>query len=658
MKKKEWQDLGVSMDSATTLASLAMLKVNIDDGKDYLEYLRPYVIQVLSKTTPDVVNDTSVAAGLREICGLEIPSRTVNIVLQRLAKDKYLIKENGVYKITHLPETNFEADKADSSRHLEFVCAELTKFAKETAERDLTNAEATNSIVAFLSQFSIPCLRSFLRGTTLPDFNNDGNWQIVLVGQFVSQLENKPQLFESFLRFVQGHMLANALLCPDLHSVSSTYDGVSFYLDTPLLIQLLGLEGKEEQQAVDETLRLVSRLKGKLCYFSHTQDELVNSIRISSDFVDNPKGRGSIVTEARKSGRKKSDLLLMAENAADRLGEMGIICVPTPSYDQQNHRFEIGEEAFSEILDDEINYYNLRAKDYDIRSVRSIYVLRKGLIPASVEKSRAVFVTSNVSFSKAAYEYGKKYEQSREVSTVITDFSLANTAWLKAPQGAPLLPQKEVLAFAYAAIQPAKGFWDKVLAEAEKLQESGRISARDHQLLRSNQHVQQELMKLTLGADESLNGETITKTIQRVTDEIRAEDAVVLQAAAVRNAELEKRLQSELSKNNLIKEKIYWDADKRANKEASFMSFLIWVAQILISIVGIVTLWLKPSTGLLAYVIIGAGVGSSILRLIGTRWDTKPVKARPAYVEWRRSGLIRSEYGRLSISEDEPTVTV
>lgn len=645
------------MDSTTTLSSLAMLKVNIDSGKDYLEYLRPYVIQVLHEFKPEIVNDATVAEGLRSICGLEIPRRTVNIVLQRLAKNGHLTKNNGVYTISSLPETNFDAEKAISLRHIDSVATELTAFAKEVAERDITTIEATDSIVAFLSQFSIPCLKSFLRGTALPSFGSEGDWQVVLVGQFVSQLPRRPELFDSFMRFAQGHMLANALLCPDLLSVSGTYEGVSFYFDTPLLIQLLGLEGKEEQQAIQEVVRLVNRLKGRICYFSHTQDELVNSIRISSDYVDAPNGRGSIVNEARNSNRSKSDLLLAAENASEHLEKMGVSCIQTPSYDQRNHRFEISEEAFAEILVDEINYYNSKAKDYDIRSVRSIYVLRQGIVPSSIEKSRAVFVTSNVSFSRAAFEYGKKYEQSREVSTVITDFSLANIAWLKAPQGAPSLPQKEVLALAYAAIQPSRAFWSKVLVEADKLQESGQISARDHQLLRSSQHVQQELMRLTLGADESLNKESITKTLHRVSEEIRAEEAVAFSQVIKRNAELERRLETELENNKSIKEKIYWDCDRRAKKEAVVISVLTWVAQLTIAIFGVAKMWLNQGANYFDFLVVVIAVASGLVRIAGARWDIKPLKSVPAYIEWRRPLLIKSRYKALFIRDSNTLPT-
>src|SRR5690606_8746221 len=106
--------------------------------------------------------------------------------------------------------------------------------------------------------------------------------------------------------------------------------------------------------------------------------------------------------------------------------------------------------AFEGVLKDEVSYHNPRAKEDDINSVRSIYVLRSGTTPRNVEHAKAVLVTSNSGFAQAAFGYGKNHEESREVSSVITDFSLANMAWLKAPLGAPSLPMTEVIAFSYA----------------------------------------------------------------------------------------------------------------------------------------------------------------------------------------------------------------
>ena len=39
--------------ATNTLTSLAILKVNIDQGKDYLDYLRPFILQVLVEQKPE-----------------------------------------------------------------------------------------------------------------------------------------------------------------------------------------------------------------------------------------------------------------------------------------------------------------------------------------------------------------------------------------------------------------------------------------------------------------------------------------------------------------------------------------------------------------------------------------------------------------------------
>jgi len=634
------------MSNSDALCSLAMLKVSVDSGGDYLEYLRPYVIEVLTNDPPERVTDVTVAEKLLNLCGLEIPSRTVQIVLQRLAKDGYLSKQNGIYLSGHdLPVSDLSAARANAARHISLIVTELIGFAS-SSERTLTEDVATECLVNFLSQFSIPCLRSYLRGTTLPTISSSSSWQVALVGQFVGEIQGQPNLFESFIMLMQGHMLANALLCPDLTSVSDSYKDVVFYFDTPLLIQLLGLEGEQEEQAIKEIVKLVQKLKGSICYFSHTYDELVTAITVSAEFIDSPRGRGTIVNEARKSGKSKSDLILIGNQAAEILQGHGVESFATPSYGKENHKFEIAEEVFSAALADEIDYQNPRAKDYDIRSVRSIYVLRKGTAPRSIEKAKAVLVTSNTSFSRAAFEYGKNVEMSREVSTVITDFSLANTAWLKAPQGAPALPKKEVLAFAYAAARPSKSFWDKVLIEADKLEAKGAISVREHQLLRSSYSVQAELMKLTLGEESALTEESITQTLARVTDEIRQE--ALEQQGLISNKlnEASTTIENLRGEVDSVREKIFWACGKQAETEAKILSVSIWSAQILVAGFGLFTVS-QGSKWAWLYVVV-AGISGAV-RLAGTRWDIKPLKAGPAYRSWRQDSLYSKRLSEIGL---------
>ena len=501
--------------SAETLTSLAMLKVHVDQGQDYLDYLRPFILQVLVAHTPDPVTDAIVRDLIRADFGLEIPDRAVQVMLKRLSR-RVPVEEGGygVYRITgDLPDPRINVPrKADAIRHIEAVISDLVEFSKGTAKPIGSHDEAVTAICAFLTRFNIPCLRAYLRGTAIPTIEGQHHSQIVLVSKYVLTLQNTNlERFESFLVVVKGHMLANALLCPDLKNAPKSYKGVTFYLDTPLLVRQLGLEEEPKQAAINNLVTLVLSLGATVATFSHSRAELESVITKTAQYIESPNGRGAIVTEARRHGTTKSDLLVLAGQIDDKLKDARIDVLSTPRYVEG---FQIDETAFEEVLGDEVSYLNPHAKEYDINSVRSIYVLRAGTSPTIVERSKAALVTSNVAFSRAAFQYGQKHEESRKVSSVITDFSLANMAWLKAPLGAPAVPMTELLAFSYAALEPSSKLLEKYLGEIDKLEKQGKITARDHQLLRSSQLAQTELMNLTLGEEDALTEQTVTETLR------------------------------------------------------------------------------------------------------------------------------------------------
>jgi hypothetical protein len=230
---------------------------------------------------------------------------------------------------------------------------------------------------------------------------------------------------------------------------------------------------------------------------------------------------------------------------------------------------------FEAYLDDEVSYYNQKAKLYDINSVRSIFALRKGITPSSVEKCRALLVTSNSGFAQAAWKYGQQYEASREVSTVIADFSLANMAWLKAPMGAPSLPTTEVLAFSYAALQPSKGLLNRYLAEIDKLESQGKITERDHQLLRSSVQAQDELMSLTLGEEKALTEGIVSETLRRVSNEIKKEESEKLAAEQEAHRKTKEKLDAQRAERNGILKALYWRCHQKSKICAWFFSSLV-----------------------------------------------------------------------------------
>ncbi len=163
-------------------------------------------------------------------------------------------------------------------------------------------------------------------------------------------------------------------------------------------------------------------------------------------------------------------------------------------------------------------------------------------------------------------------------------------AWLKAPMGAPSLPTVEILSFSYAALQPSVELLSKYLGEIDKLEKQGRITERDHQLLRSSIQAQEEMMSLTLGEEAALTEETITETLRRVSEEIKKEETNKLIMEQDRHLKTQNELAAERTKREQVQEKLFWRCNQRAKILSWFITTLIsglLLTGLIISVLGL-----------------------------------------------------------------------
>ena len=342
------------------------------------------------------------------------------------------------------------------------------------------------------------------------------------------------------------------------------------------------------------------------------------------------------MAEARRSGTTKSDLIVLAGQVDEKLEYARIKIISTPRY---INKFQIDETKFENILDDEISYFNPRARENDINSVRSIYVLRGNTSVQTVERAKATLVTSNAGFANAAFQYGQQYEVSREVSSVITDFSLANMAWLKAPLGAPAVPAEELLALSYAALEPSKGLFERYLREIDKLVDQGKITERDHQLLRSNQLASEELMNLTLGEEDALSEQAVTEMLRRVTEEIQKEESDKYR----RERDAHRRTKEELDRQRADKERaqqrLYW----RCRRQAAVCAWCATMGVGLVLTVGLIgaVIGVAPESPIIAGLFATASVALVLWTMVNLIWGTTIKNVHERVRDWCLGWLLR-----------------
>lgn len=565
----------------STLTSLAMLKVHIDAKRDYLDYLVPFVMQILAASPDDPATDHSVKESLRTEFGLVLPDRGVQLVLRRLAKKGFLRLEHGIYRsVREFPATDIPKKRADANRQIDNVVNAICEFVRIKAEIEWTTDDATHALLNLISGFSIDCLRNYTRGTTLPDMKPTDQGTAYLVGTFIRETREKnPPLFADVMVIVKGHMLANALLCPDLDSLKRSFERVTFYFDTPLVLMILGLHGETDQDTALELIGLLKRLSGKLAVFDHTVHETQSVIDWAANHRDDQNVNSPIVRTMRRESKTRSDLLLLKGLLPSELRKHGIANKPTPKCVND---YQIDLLELQNALDQDLQYSNPRAKEFDADSIRSIYTLREGMAPCRLEDAKAILVTSNPALANVASCFGRQYECAREVSTVITDYSLANIAWLKAPLGAPELPEKELLGVCYAVLEPSSELWEKFLGEVDRLKKKGEITAEEHEILRSSLAARDELMGITLGDEAALTVRTIGEILTRVKDDLVREQTQIIETEKSLHANTKQEATDLRLSNSEMRKTNFWFCQRIGHLTSR--SMLIIVALILLII--------------------------------------------------------------------------
>ena len=288
---------------------------------------------------------------------------------------------------------------------------------------------------------------------------------------------------------------------------------------------------------------------------------------------------------------------------------MGLRTRPTPRYEEA---FEIDERLLHEALSEEVSYGNPRAVEFDVNSIRSVYALRRGSNPRTIEHCNAVLVTSNSALARVAFEFGRRHESTQEVCSVITDFSLANIAWLKAPMAAPDLPRLELMALCQAAMEPREDLWKRYIEEIDKLQTLKSISARDHEILRFSLKAREELMNLTLGSEEAFSQKTIEQVLESakrdITREIEERSDKLVADERTKRVEAEGRESSARDRARRQMGKVYFLAERISTATGAVV---FWGGVLLVLSSSV------PSGRLLEHLLLGAS-SSPLFRVMSS----------------------------------------
>jgi len=213
--------------STNTITALAILKVNWDIGKDYLEAFVTLVVECIRRDKSNVVSLPELQKSINDTFGLEIPLNPLKQILKKAAKKGFLRKEHGVFYCNKeiCDKVGFRDAQKKVEAIFDSIITKLITFAKEKHSLDWTHDDAVPAIHEFLRNNSLSLLYTLTEDTKqdierIPRTKKSS----YIVADFIYEVQHKDQqILEDFDVIIKGNLLANALYLPDVGQVRKRF---------------------------------------------------------------------------------------------------------------------------------------------------------------------------------------------------------------------------------------------------------------------------------------------------------------------------------------------------------------------------------------------------------------------------------------------------
>ena len=518
-----------------TLASLALLKAQWDRPgrrRDFIGSFLPFAAHCMRANPTDVVTVSETKQCLKTHFGLRIPHHAVSAILAVASRERLVSMSSGVMirDPTKLDGGNFETRRDEMLAKYDAVVAGLREHVRTIHQVEWSSTNADAALRAFLHRQQLNFPKPNLLATVIPGGRRLKPTDRYLVASFISTVvEGDSPVRRALESIVQGNMLAGALFLPEPGQAAARFRRTTCYLDTTLIIRALGYQGPDQQGPATELLDLLHRTGARLACFRHTYGEIERALRFCARELAarNPVATlygpgGDTVRHFRQTGVTSSDVELMLSSLTRSLEMLRVDVVETQPYRDDRHSDVIDHDALLVAFAAEFPNTGRETLNRDVESLASVARERAGRSSDRVEQCVAVFITSNTRLVRRANAF--LHDGGSGVPLALSDVTLTNLVWLKAPTQAPDLPLKRLIADVYAALQPDDDLWSALDRETTKLKAAGTITADDYYDLRYSLASQDNLMELTAGDAGLYRPGTAVEVLRRVQEE-RVEQA-------------------------------------------------------------------------------------------------------------------------------------
>lgn len=523
--------LGVRLDmkNNNALISVAMLSAFLDNQKDYLDMISPFVLNELKGHIGDKIDEKAIQEKMRAEYGFEdIPIHVIDKILNRASKGETATvkREKGkFYIISPVDNKKFIQNRKKMDSLIKQVLAALKEYWTANTKIDIGKAE--NVLITFLETY----------GYTVKDnIDNLGNLTIskdrnnYLVARFIlDEYKNKTQIFENILEIIKGFFVYKSIYffsTEQKKDIKSKLKGTEVYFDTKLLIYALGYNREEDKRATSELIDLIRENNGVVRTFPQHRDEVAG---IMTKYAKDPLSRGMLSLEYfRKNNYDMANILRLRDSLDKNLLEIKIEVKEPPLYGNITDS-RIYDDSFLDLsklkksLKENVGYSSEDSNSLqnDVDAISDISRIRGKSHRCGIEKCNAIFATRNNRLVTTVYnEYRERFERG-EINFLINDIELTAMLWLKSYDKKNDIPELTLLEAAYAACELTQPVLCSFEQKLQMLENENKIDRDSALLMRTERCSSEELLRITQNDPSLVTEEAVLRIRENIEKQIR-----------------------------------------------------------------------------------------------------------------------------------------
>jgi hypothetical protein len=517
------------------ITTMAMVLANWDERRDYLANFEPFVLFCLKDWgLADPVESQRLAETIASEFHLPpIPINTVTSLRERALRDGYLrrARNRKLYvnpsMLDEVPD--LRAARTEALAAFNAVSDALRRYAKSRHRIRWSEADAEDAIEEFLEEFSVEMAMAKRGSESDRRSRADDETALTVVYGFARRvLERDPGMFNNLETIVRGSMLTNVIYFRDLGSWTPSVGRLTIFLDTALVMRLLGLATDELVAAACEMTRLAGDFGCPIQVLDHTVNEVVGvlngvqrglrKVREGSiDLADLSWQAREVIDHLLRRDWRPGDVQQVIADLDRRLADAGIQIAMMPP---DGRGLGLGTNRLEHELR-RLRWRTDRQVTCDVQSLVAMHRLRRGRPCRELGDTPALFVTSNEQLVLASQWFFESEGHRSPVPHAMTDVSLTTQLWLRRSTATPVIARKFLIAESFAALNPSSELWERFLDRVARARDDDRLDDRQVKALIFSIEGREGLLEVTHGRPDAVDAQTPSEVLARYEEAIR-----------------------------------------------------------------------------------------------------------------------------------------